>query len=225
MPSQTRSAWSTRLPPLLQRKPRLLLLQLLLHSPLAIGGDFSWKDCASDSEKKISFESLELTPDPLHYQSEANISGQIKVTSTISSLSGDSEFEKKILLIWTDQLKDCPNHFGTCHYGNDACDAIQGIPGLCEGGFPCKCPIEAGTYDFSAVKTLPKNQHGYFGTGSFYYKLELKEEEKQIGCLEIYLDIEDKSLQRRRLRLKELRRRRRQRRLRRRRRRQNRTQN
>ena len=43
--------------------------------------------------------------------------------------------------------------------------------GLCDGGFPCKCPIEAGTYDFAGSKTMPQNQFGILGTGNCYYKV------------------------------------------------------
>ena len=53
--------------------PRLLLLLMFLSSwnlqLAAAGGSFSWKDCASDADsKKMSFESMQLTPDPLHYE-------------------------------------------------------------------------------------------------------------------------------------------------------------
>ena len=49
----------------------------------------------------------------------------------------------------------------------------------------------------------------FFFSSSPSFQLELKEEGKQIGCLEIYFDIEDKSLRRRKLRRKQKQRRRR----------------
>lgn len=167
----------------------VILLVIFCLAP-AMGDNFSWSDCGG-THKKVVFDSFQLEPDPLKFSSKAFVSGQLRVLSQVKSMSAESVLQKKIVFVWSKQLKDCPNNIGTCDI-NDLCDELKKRPALCKAGFPCSCPIEANQYKFSASVDLPQNDYGYFGTGAFYYKVALKEDGMDIGCVEVYFDMEDK---------------------------------
>jgi len=147
-----------------------------------------WKDCGGS---KITFDSIELDPLPLKFESTVSVSGKFHVSSTINSLSDVTELDKKVLLFWPSQLKDCPNHIGTCNE-KDFCAVLEEFPALCDNGLPCSCPIEAKSYEFKTTVNTPKNDYGWLGTGDFYYKISLEEEGEQVGCLEVYFAMDRK---------------------------------
>jgi len=124
------------------------------------------------------------------HRSQASVSGEFEVLSSISALSSSSELQKKVLFLWPDQLKNCPNHIGTCQK-QDLCALLTKFSALCKNGLPCRCPIAPKTYKFQTTFTAPKNSYGYLATGQFYYKIKFEENGAQVGCFDVYFDMED----------------------------------
>jgi len=172
------------------RCPIVVAILLVIAYSAPAMGDFSWSDCGG-ADKKVVFDSFQLKPDPLKYGTKASVSGQLRVLSQVNSMSAETVLQKKTFWVWSKQLKDCPNNIGTCNI-NDVCAELKKLPALCKAGYPCSCPIEANQYKFSRSVELPQNDYGFFGTGAFYYKVELKEDGMDIGCVEVYFDMEDK---------------------------------
>jgi len=160
---------------------------VFFFSTIATSFGLSWTNCGGD---KIKFRTLALTPEPLRFGSQASVSGEFEVLSSISALSSSSELQKKVLFLWPDQLKNCPNHIGTCQK-QDLCALLTKFSALCKNGLPCRCPIAPKTYKFQTTFTAPKNSYGYLATGQFYYKINFEENGAQVGCFDVYFDMED----------------------------------
>jgi len=153
---------------------------------------FSWDNCGSSSSP-VLLKSLSISPDPIVLGQNVTGSGSGSIAKTLSSGQLAITLEKSIFGIWTEI--PCVDNLGSCTY-DDFCDLLTPGNPLCsppfsDHGFPCKCPIPAGSYSLPPSSiAVPNPNISWLSDGDYYVEVVVSDNSgNQLGCYEIYFSL------------------------------------
>jgi len=149
---------------------------------------FSWGNCGSSSEA-IQLKTLKISPDPIKIPGNVTVNLIVAITSTLpTDLQASLILEKKIGKFFI--KVPCEHDIGSCTY-NNICEKWAEI---CRKyfekyGFPCQCPIPAGTYSIpdgtiDATKKIPAQ-----ADGEFKLTVHINGHAGRVGCVDLHFKL------------------------------------
>ncbi|XP_074650230.1 ganglioside GM2 activator-like [Tubulanus polymorphus] len=156
----------------------------LLSVLVACSTAFKYKNCGSNQAIRVN--QLSLSPSSIHFPGQLRISGSATINRPINgNLEVKMDLKKKFLF-WI--KVPCVKGIGSCTHRN-ICDKLKLIS--CPAGKQCRCPFSPGTINFDEVVNLPKIPTGLkiLAKGSIKVKAMLRENGREIGCVEIETSI------------------------------------